>query len=97
MTDKSSELRTPNSELDDFDYIEIIVEDTGVGIEEDDLPRLFHSFVRLDSPLRTKVPGTGLGLYLTKKLAAEVLKGDVTVESEPGKGSRFAVILPVRI
>jgi signal transduction histidine kinase len=77
--------------------VEISVTDTGIGIEEDGLPRLFHSFVRLDSPLRTKVLGTGLGLYLTKKLAAEVLKGDVTVESEPGKGSRFAVIIPVRI
>ncbi|MEK6699727.1 MAG: ATP-binding protein [Nitrospirota bacterium] len=97
MTDKSSELRTPNSELDDFDYIEIIVEDTGIGMKKDDLPRLFHPFARLDSPLRTKVLGTGLGLYLTKKLAAEVLKGDVTVESEPGKGSRFAVIIPIRI
>jgi PAS domain S-box-containing protein len=78
------------------DFIEISVTDTGIGIQEDGLPRLFHSFVRLDSPLRTKVPGTGLGLYLTKKLAAEVLKGDVTVESRAGKGSRFAVIIPVR-
>jgi signal transduction histidine kinase len=79
------------------DFIEISVTDTGIGIAEDDLPRLFHSFVRLDSPVRTKVPGTGLGLYLTKKLAAAVLKGDVTVKSGAGKGSRFAVIIPVRI
>jgi PAS domain S-box-containing protein len=77
-------------------FIEISVTDTGIGIGEEGLPRLFHSFVRLDSPLRAKVPGTGLGLYLTKKLAAEVLKGDVTVESRAGKGSRFAVIIPVR-
>lgn len=81
----------------DRNFVEISVEDTGIGIKEEDLPKLFQSFVRLDSPLRAKVLGTGLGLYLTKKLVTEVLRGEVTVESEIGKGSRFMIRIPVRI
>jgi PAS domain S-box-containing protein len=79
------------------DFIEISVTDTGIGIKNEDLPKLFSSFVRLDSPLRTKVLGTGLGLYLTKKLVTEMLKGRIAVESEENKGSRFAIIIPIRI
>ncbi len=79
------------------DFIEISVTDTGIGIKKNDLPKLFSSFVRLDSPLRTKVLGTGLGLFLTKKLVTEMLKGRITVESEENKGSRFAIIIPIRI
>jgi len=87
----------PTSEASDrSSSIKIIVEDTGIGINKDDLPKLFHSFVRLDSPLRTTVLGTGLGLYLTKKFATEVLKGDVAVTSEGNKGSKFAILIPVR-
>lgn len=77
------------------DVVEISVEDTGIGISQEDIPRLFSAFVRLESPLRARVPGTGLGLYLTKKLAAEILKGGITVESEYGKGSRFTLRIPV--
>ncbi len=75
--------------------VEISVSDTGIGIKEEDLPRLFGSFVRLETPLMTAVPGTGLGLYLTKKLAVEVLGGEVGVESEEGRGSRFWLRVPM--
>ena len=71
--------------------MEIRVKDTGVGIKEEDIPKLFKSFVRLDTPLKTVIPGTGLGLYLTKKLATEVLKGSVWVESKYGEGSTFVI------
>lgn len=71
--------------------MEIRVKDTGIGIKEEDMPRLFKSFVRLDTPLKTIIPGTGLGLYLTKKLATEVLKGSVSVESKYGEGSMFVL------
>lgn len=74
--------------------VEISVSDTGIGIREQDLPLLFGSFVRFDSHLKTTSPGTGLGLYLTKKLAEEVLKGEVGAESEEGKGSRFWIRVP---
>ena len=81
----------------DTDFVEISVEDTGIGIREEDIPKLFKSFVRLDSPLRTTVLGTGLGLYLTKKLVTEMLKGDIVVESRYESGSKFAIRVPVKL
>lgn len=71
-----------------------MVADTGIGISEEDLPRLFSPFVRLESPLWSKVTGTGLGLYLTKKLVSEVLKGQVAVTSRSGEGSTFSIRVP---
>jgi PAS domain S-box-containing protein len=79
----------------DIEYIEITVEDTGIGIKKEDMTKLFQAFSRLDSPLRATVLGTGLGLYLTKKLVTEVLKGEIIVNSEYGKGSRFVMKLPM--
>ena len=75
----------------------IRVEDTGIGIKEEDIPKLFGSFVRLDSPIRTTTLGTGLGLYLTKKIATEMLHGEVFVESTYGEGSRFGMRVPKTI
>lgn len=95
--EKVSELRTPDSEHNNFDYIEIIVEDTGIGIKEEDIPKLFKSFVRLESPLKAKVPGTGLGLYLTKRLVTEALKGEIMVESTLDQGSKFTIKIPIKI
>jgi signal transduction histidine kinase len=74
--------------------VEIMVRDSGIGIKEEDIPKLFDSklfdsFVRLESPIKNKVLGTGLGLYLTKKIAMEILEGSVSVESNYGKGSTF--------
>ena len=77
--------------------IVISVADTGIGIKEEDIPKLFGSFVRLDSPLRVQTLGTGLGLYLTKKLTTEVLKGEVFVESTYGEGSRFGMRIPIEM
>jgi len=95
---QKSDARIQNNEkVLQCDYVEIFVEDTGIGIKEEDMPRLFCSFVRLDSPLRTIVPGTGLGLYLTRKLIRETLNGDIFAESGHGVGSRFTIRIPVRI
>ncbi len=77
--------------------VEISVKDTGIGIAPEDMSRLFDSFVRLESPLMVKNPGTGLGLYLTKKLVGEVLHGTVDVESTPGSGSTFSMLIPNEI
>ena len=77
------------------DIMQLRVTDTGIGIKEEDLPVLFQSFVRLDSPLKMTVTGTGLGLYLTKKLATEVLGGEVSATSTYGKGSTFTLSIPV--
>jgi signal transduction histidine kinase len=77
--------------------VEISVTDTGMGIKEGDLKKLFQPFVRITSPDQAIIPGTGLGLYLSRKLAAEVLQGDIVVTSEYGTGSTFTITLPVRI
>lgn len=77
------------------DFIEIIVEDNGIGIAPEDIPSLFREFSQLESPYSEQCEGTGMGLALAKKLV-ELHGGQLRVESEPGKGSRFAFTLPVR-
>lgn len=77
------------------EFVEIRVTDTGIGIDAKDLPRLFHAFERFDSHLKVKAGGTGLGLYLTSKLVTDLLRGDVLVESELGRGSTFGLCIPV--
>ena len=89
------ELRTLNSEPGDFDYIEITIEDTGIGIKQEDLQKLFKEFSQLSSPYDKQFEGTGLGLALTKKLV-ELHGGRIWVESEFGKGSLFAFAIPVK-
>jgi len=79
------------------DEITISVCDSGIGIAAEDLQHLFQPFSRLDTPLKITTTGTGLGLYLTRKLAHEVLGGTVWVESEPGVGSCFYLKIPRRI
>jgi len=80
---------------EDGSMLTITVEDTGIGIAEDDLERLFLPFVRFHQPGEAVVPGTGLGLYLTQKLVKEILKGDILVDSTLGVGSRFVMRLPL--
>ena len=69
------------------------VEDTGIGIAEEDLEKLFVPFRQIDSGLTRKYEGTGLGLSICKRLG-ERLGGTIDVESEPGRGSIFTVRLP---
>ena len=78
----------------EWKMVEISVEDTGMGIHEEDLPKLFQPFVRLVSLGQGVIPGTGLGLYLTKRLVVEVLKGEITCRSTYGKGSTFTMRIP---
>lgn len=72
------------------------VEDTGIGITEEESARLFQPFQQIDSSLTKKNKGTGLGLYLCKKLTT-LLNGEISVTSEPGKGSEFFIIMPVNL
>ena len=70
----------------------LTIEDTGVGIAPEDLPKIFEPFER-GKPERTRlVPGTGLGLTIVKMLVS-LMGGDVAVKSEPGKGSSFDIRL----
>jgi signal transduction histidine kinase len=73
--------------------VHFIVTDTGIGIAEEDLIRLFRPFVQLDGGLTRRHGGTGLGLHIAQRLTA-LLGGRIEVQSEPGRGSRFVLILP---
>lgn len=86
---------TINLKVDNKDA-EVMVQDTGIGIKESDIPKLFAKFVRLNDS-HTSVPsvmGTGLGLYISKKLIT-LFDGKIWVESEYGKGSKFIFTLPI--
>ncbi|MDQ6965454.1 MAG: HAMP domain-containing sensor histidine kinase, partial [Mariprofundaceae bacterium] len=79
------------------DEVIIGVQDSGIGMTEDEMAQLFQPFVRLDSELSIKAGGTGLGLYLTRKLATELLGGSLSVQSEAGVGSCFTLQVPIRL
>ena len=68
--------------------------DSGVGIDADDIPRLFNRFERLQNRKTSHVGGTGLGLYLSRELARQH-GGDIEVQSQPGAGSTFTLTLPL--
>jgi PAS domain S-box-containing protein len=76
------------------DRFRLVVEDTGVGIRADDLPKLFQEFSQLDTGLTRRHEGTGLGLMLTKRIV-EAMGGEVGVDSTLGKGSAFFALLPL--
>jgi PAS domain S-box-containing protein len=69
--------------------------DTGIGIRRDDMGRLFQPFVQVDGSLTRRHGGTGLGLALSRRMV-ELQGGRVLAGSEPGKGSRFTIVLPWR-
>jgi signal transduction histidine kinase len=75
------------------DWIELAVADTGIGLTAEQQARLFQEFTQAESLTARRYGGTGLGLALSRKLA-RMMGGDVTVASEPGKGSVFTVRLP---
>jgi adenylate cyclase len=75
------------------DWIELSVADTGIGMTAEQQAKLFEEFTQADATTAQRFGGTGLGLAIARKLA-RMMGGDVTVTSEPGKGSEFMVRLP---
>lgn len=73
--------------------IRILVVDTGIGIKEEDLPRLFLSFEQVEDDHTRKIQGTGLGLALVSNLT-KLLGGQINAESVYGEGSKFEVLIP---
>ena len=76
--------------------LEVRVRDTGIGIPASHVSAIFESFRQLETGLSRNYPGLGLGLAVAQKLAV-LLGGEISVQSEPGKGSTFLVRLPIRL
>jgi signal transduction histidine kinase/DNA-binding response OmpR family regulator len=76
--------------------IRLTVTDTGIGIAPEQIPHIFDEFRQADESTSRKYGGAGLGLAIARKYAS-LLRGRITVESSPGKGSRFAVTLPLTL
>ena len=90
------ELKVSHIKIDNICRLIISVEDTGIGIKEGNIDKLFTKFERLDLNDNVTIEGTGLGLAITKKLV-DLMGGKIVVQSVFGKGSRFTVSLDQRI
>jgi signal transduction histidine kinase len=77
----------------DEQVVQVRVNDTGPGIPAEDIPHLFQKFYRVDNSVTRTIGGTGLGLFITRKVI-ELYNGKIWVESTPGKGSTFFINLP---
>lgn len=91
----------PDIDINDLTVKKVIqlfleVSDSGIGIKEEELPRLFHDFERLDKLKNRSIEGSGLGLNITAGLV-NIMGGDIQVESEYGKGSRFWINITQKV
>lgn len=90
-------IKMDNEEIPDGRIqLQISVEDTGIGIKEEDIGKLFQSFQQVDSKRNRNIEGTGLGLAISKRLL-DLMEGDIRLETEYGKGSLFSVAIPQKV
>jgi signal transduction histidine kinase len=87
-------LEATRQHADGQETVRFTVADTGIGMTEEQLGRLFQAFSQADVATTRRYGGTGLGLAITKQFC-EMMGGEVTVKSEPGRGSTFGIVLPV--
>ena len=89
-------LRIRSRTGDEGDWLEFEVEDRGIGMNADQVGRIFDAFTQADLSTTRKYGGTGLGLAITRRFC-ELMGGTISVASEEGKGSTFTMLLPVRM
>lgn len=75
------------------EFLTIKIQDTGIGIETENISKLFDDFSQIDQSRNRKFEGTGLGLAISQRFC-RLMGGEITVESTPGKGSTFTITLP---
>lgn len=88
----------PLPDQEDGKYINLVIKvsDTGIGIKEEDMGKLFQTFQRLDQVRNRNIEGTGLGLKITQQVI-KLMNGTVDVESEYGKGTTFTACIPQKV
>ncbi|PJF24569.1 MAG: hybrid sensor histidine kinase/response regulator, partial [Phototrophicales bacterium] len=97
FTDKGRiSLRVEREASSDGDIVTFVVSDTGIGMTEEQLARLFEKFQQADASTTRKYGGTGLGLAISRQFAL-MMGGDITVTSQVGVGSTFTVWLPAQV
>lgn len=90
-------IKMDNEEISDGRIqLQISVEDTGIGIKEEDVGKIFQSFQQVDSKRNRNIEGTGLGLAISKRLL-DLMEGDIQLKTEYGKGSRFSFVIPQKV
>lgn len=77
-------------------YVTFVIEDTGVGIPESEIDKIFAMYYQVDHPDHQSATGTGIGLAICKQMV-DLMKGEIHVSSKVGKGTRFEIVLPVQI
>jgi signal transduction histidine kinase len=77
----------------DGDWVALAVTDTGIGMTPEQMGKLFQEFSQASSTTASKYGGTGLGLVISRRFC-QMMGGDISVESEPGRGSAFTIRLP---
>jgi len=91
--DGSVSLKVSSETMDQTEWLTFSVADTGIGISQKMMPKLFKEFTQAENSTARKYGGTGLGLVISRRLC-QMLGGDITVKSEPGKGTVFIAKLP---